>query len=102
MVSKLILILVLLSHVNAYSILSHENVTEYELVYFNLDEFYSFDIIEFDYNNTHYKVQLYKNNHILPIINHQTDKNISITHQIKTDDLWYVYRYTYTHFFYIF
>ena len=79
--------LCVLSH--ADSILTHENVTEYELVYFNLDEFYSFGIIEFDYNNIHYKVQLFKNNHILPIINHQTDKNITITHHRKTDNLWY-------------
>ena len=93
MFTKLILALVftklcVLSH--ADSILSHENITEYELVHFNLDEFYSFGIIEFDYNNTHYKVQLFKNNHISPIINHQTDKNISITHHRKADDLWYV------------
>ena len=80
--------LFVLSH--ADSILSHENVTEYELIHFNLDEFYSFGIIEFDYNNTHYKVQLFKNDHISPIINHQTDENISIIHHRKADDLWYV------------
>ena len=74
------------------SVLSHENATEYELVHFNLHEFYSFGIIEFDYNDTHYKVKLIKNGHISPIINHQTDKNISITHHTKPDDSWYVNR----------
>ena len=67
-----------------------ENVTEYELVYFNLDEFYSFGIIEFEYINTYYKVKLFKNKHISPIINHQTDRNISITYDRKLeDDIWY-------------
>ena len=75
------------------SILSHGNATEsdHEFVHFNLDKFYSFGIIEFDYSNTHYKVKLTKNIHISPIINHQTYKNISITHHTKPYDSWYVH-----------
>ena len=95
MLSKLIFSILTLTKLGqlscADSILSHENVTEYELVYFNFDEFHSFGIIEFDYNNTHYKVRLFKNQHISPIINHQTDKDILITHDRKlADDIWYV------------
>ena len=80
------------SYSNCSKPLSYENETNYELVYFNLDKFTSFGIIEFDYNNIHYSIKLIKNDHISPIINHQTDKNILITHdKIKPDDLWYVY-----------
>ena len=104
MVSKLILILIVLYKLGkSYSlkpdtILSYENATDYELVYFNLNKFYSFGIIEFNYNDQHYKVELIKNNHISPIINHQTDTNISITHHNKPDDSWYDFTVcTHTH-----
>ena len=95
MVSKLIFSILTLMKLgqllHADSILSYENVTEYELINFNLDNFHSSDILEFDYNDIHYKVKLFKNQHISPIINHQTDKNISITHDRKLeDDIWYV------------
>ena len=82
--------------------LSDENGTDYEMVYFNLDKFESFSIIEFDYRKTHYEVELIKNRHISPIINHQTDKNITVTQDRKTDDTWYEhisygYKYTVNH-----
>ena len=100
MLSLLILTLVLSTKLGqsskrVYSTERHENITDYESVYFNLDSFYSFGIIEFDYNNIHYKVKLIKNDHISPIINHQTDKNISITHHVKPDDSWYVPKWLY-------
>ena len=105
MVSLLILTLILLTKLSesskrVYSTERNENITDYESVYFNLDSFSSFGIIEFDYNNIHYKVKLIKNDHISPIINHQTDKNISITHYIKPDDSWYVVVFVYTFTFY--
>ena len=101
MVSLLILTLILLTKLSesskrVYSTERNENITDYEKVSFNLDSFSSFGIIEFDYNNIHYKVKLIKNDHISPIINHQTDKNISITHHNKHDNSWYDF-IVYTH-----
>ena len=94
MVSKLIFSILTLMKLgqllHADSILSYENVTEYELINFNLDNFHSSDILEFDYNNIHYKVKLFKNQHISPIINHQTERDILIIHDRKlADDIWY-------------
>ena len=92
MYAILVSILALIKLGESYSILKHENVTEYELVHFNLEEFYSLGVVEFDYNDQHYKVELFKNGHISPVINHQTDKNVT-THYRKPEDSWYVYIY---------
>ena len=70
-------------------ILSHENGTDYEMVYFKLDKFGTSSIIEFDYRMTHYKVELIKNRHISPIIHHQIDENTTVTQDRKPEDSWY-------------
>ena len=63
------------------------NLIQYELVHFNLDEFYSFQ---------HYKAESVKNGHTLSVNNHQNDKNKSITAHSKTDiDAMVYYVYTY-------
>ena len=88
-------VLVLLGHffiIVSYSksYLEQQGITEYELVNFNLDEFESFGIIQFDFNDQHYKVQLQVNENISPIIQHQTQSQSTIKHP-KIDEIWYVF-----------
>eukprot|EP00486_Rosalina_sp_Unknown_P003926 CAMPEP_0201567526 /NCGR_PEP_ID=MMETSP0190_2-20130828/8030_1 /ASSEMBLY_ACC=CAM_ASM_000263 /TAXON_ID=37353 /ORGANISM="Rosalina sp." /LENGTH=910 /DNA_ID=CAMNT_0047987601 /DNA_START=76 /DNA_END=2808 /DNA_ORIENTATION=+ len=53
-----------------------DSIGKYELIYLNLDQFESSNIIELDAYGQHYKVQLTRNHQIAPNVNHQTENGL--------------------------